>query len=57
MFFLISFLAAIRAEDRIFVSLSKEFLDVLNNESTYNKYATPTQNERELPQQEKKQHI
>ena len=48
MIFLITFLAAsLRAEDRVFVSLSKEFLDLLNNETYYNKYATPTQSESE----------
>lgn len=40
LFFLSIFVSA---EDRIFVSLSKTFLDVLHNDTFYNKYATPTQ--------------
>ncbi|CAI4228655.1 unnamed protein product, partial [Auanema sp. JU1783] len=43
MLYFLFLLLAVRAEDVAFIPLSREFLDILRNETYYNKYATPTQ--------------
>ena len=40
---LLSLLALGHSEDIAFIPLNRAFLDKINNETFYNKYATPTQ--------------